>query len=84
MRQAGALGDACRDPDRPVGARRDDPVDLERPDQALDRRLVLGREDAAAVGEPEAGRRRVAVDDGDPEPAFVRGLQQPELCGTRA
>ena len=30
------------------------------------------------------GRGRVTIDDGDPEAAIVRGLQQPELCGTRA
>ena len=60
-----------------------DPVDLERAGEPLDRRLVLGREDAAAVGEAEAGRRRVAVDDGDPEAARARRLEQPELCGAR-
>jgi len=60
------------------------PVDPERPDEPLDRRLVLGREDAAAVGEPEPGRRRVAVDDGHPEATPARGLQQPELSGSRA
>ena len=53
-------------------------------DQPLDRRLVLGREDAAAVGEPEAGRGRIAVDDGDPEAARARRLEQPELCGPGA
>ena len=55
VRQPGALGDPRRDADRPVGAGRDDPVDLERADEPLDRGLVLGREDAAAVG--EAGSR---------------------------
>ena len=50
----------------------------------LDRLLVLGREDAAAAREAEARRRRVAVDHGDPEPAPVRSLEQPELCRARA
>ena len=31
---------------------------------------------------PKAGRRGIAVDDGDPEAARARGLEQPELCGT--
>ncbi len=82
MRQACTLGDPRRDADRPVRARRDDPVDPERADEALDRRLVLGREDATAVGELEAGRRGIAVDDGDPEAARPRRLEQTELSGT--
>ena len=45
-------------------------------------RLVLGREDAAAVGELEAGRGRITVDDSDPEAALARRFEQPELCGT--
>jgi len=69
---------------RPVGARRDDPVDLERADEPLDRGLVLGREDAASVGEPEAGRARIAVDDGDPDPARAGRLEQAELSRPRA
>ena len=72
------------DADRPVGARRDQPVDVERADQPLDRRLVLGREHAAPVGEAEAGRRRIAVDDGEPEPAGARSLEQPELSRAAA
>ena len=72
MRQPGALGDARGDADRPVGAGRDDPVDLERRRQALDRRLVLGREDAAAVGEAEARAR--------PGSRSTTAIQRPRAC----
>ena len=74
----------ARDADRPVGAGRDHAVDRERVDEALDRGLVLGREDAAPVGEPEAGRGRIAIDDGEPEATCPGGLEQPELCGPGA
>ena len=74
-------GDPRRDPDRPVRPWGDQPVDRHRPDQTLDRRLVLGREDAAAVGEREAGRSRIPVDDGEPDAPRTRGLEQPELSG---
>ncbi len=80
MRQPGALGDPCGDADRPVGSRGDDPVDRERADEAFDRGLVLDREDAPAVGEPKPRSRRIAVDDGEPEAARARRLEQPELC----
>ena len=56
MRQADPLGDPRGDPDRPVGARRDDAVDLARPREPVDRLLVLGRDDRALVGEREARR----------------------------
>jgi hypothetical protein len=74
------FGHAGRDGDRPVRAWRDDPVDLERCCEPLDRLLVLGRDDAAAARVAEAGRAGVSVDDGEPEPARLRGLEQPELC----
>ena len=82
MRQPGPLGNPRRDPDRPVRARRDDAVDPERPDEPLDRRLVLGRENAAAIGEPEPGSTGIAIDHGDPEAARTRRLEQTELSGT--
>ena len=83
VRQPSALGDPRGDADGPVGAGRDDPVDLERSDEPLDRGLVLGREDAAAVGEagsPGApgSRSTTAVQT----PRALRGLEQSELCGT--
>ena len=79
MRQAEALGDPRRDPDRPVGSRRDDPVDLARPGEPLDPRLVLGRDHRALVGEGEPGGERVAVDGDHREVAGRRGLEQAEL-----
>ena len=79
-----SLGDPRGDADRPVGAGRDHAVDPERRDEALDRGLVLGREDAPAVGEPESGRSGVAIDDRDPEVAGAGRLEQPELSGACA
>ena len=79
MRQAEVLGDPRRDPDRPVGSGRDDPVDLARPGEPLDPRLVLGRDHRALVGEGESGRERVAVDRDHREVAGRRGLEQAEL-----
>ena len=80
MRQPGALGDPGGDADRPVGPGRDQSVDPERPGETLDRRLVLRRENAAPVGEAESGRRRIPVDDRQPDPARTCCLEQPELC----
>ena len=79
MREPGALGDPRRDADRPVGAGRDQPFDAERPDEPLDRRLVVRREDAAPVGETKPEGRRVPVDNGQPDPASASRLEQPEL-----
>jgi hypothetical protein len=84
MRQACPFRNPRRDGDRPVRAGRDDAVDPEGPDEPLDRRLVLGREDAAAVGEPEPGSAGIAIDHGDPEAARTRRLEQTELSGTGA
>ena len=84
MRQARMGGNPGRDADGPVGAGRDDPVDPERADEALDRGLVLGREDAAPVGEGKAGGAGIAVDHGKPHPARASRLEQAELSGTRA
>ena len=82
MRQPGVLGDPRGHSDRPVGARGDDPVDVERAHEPLDRGLVLGGEEAAAVGEHEPGRARIAIDHGHPQSARTRGLEQTELSGT--
>ncbi len=78
-RQAGPLGNAGGDAHRPVRARGDDPFDPERADEPLDRGLVLGREDAAAVGEPEARSGRVAVDDAEPDARLAGAFEQAEL-----
>jgi len=82
VRQACALRDPGSHRDGPVGAGRDDPIDLERASEPLDRRLVLGREDATAAGEAKARRTRIAIDDSGPDAARVRCLEQSELCGT--
>ena len=79
MRQPEPLGDAGGDPDRPVGAGRDDPVDRSGPREPLDPRLVLGRDHRALVREREPGRERVAV-DGDHRQVTGRSrLEQAEL-----
>ena len=84
VREAELGGDARGDRDGPVGSRRDQAVGLERGGEPLDRRLVLGRDEAAAGGELEAGRGRVAVADGRPDPVRTRSLEQPELRRARA
>ena len=66
-------------------AGRDQPVERKRRGEPLDRRLVLDRDDAAAVGEARSpGAAGVAVADRDPDPARARRLEQPELCRPRA
>ncbi len=84
MRQPRMLRDARCHADRPVGPGRDDAVDPQRAHEPLDRRLVLGREDAAPVGEREPGRTGIAIDHGDPQAARTRCLEQTELSGPRS
>ena len=84
MRQAEVLGNPRRDPDGPVGSRRDDPVDLAGLRETLDPGLVLGRDHRALVGEGESGGERVAVDRDHREVAGRRGLEQAELRRARA
>jgi hypothetical protein len=84
MRQAEVLGNPRRDPDGPVGSRRDDPVDLTRPRETLDPGLVLGRDHRALVGEGEPGGERVAIDRDHREVAGRRSLEQAELRRARA
>ena len=84
MRQAEPLGDARRDADRPVGAGRDDPVDVLGAGEPVDARLVLGRDERALVRVGEAGRRRVAVDRDHEEAALARRAQEPDLRGPRS
>ena len=79
VREAEPLGDAGGDPDRPVGAGRDDPVDVARPCEPLDPGLVLGGDDRALGREGEAGRERVAVGGDHLEAPRRRRLEQPEL-----
>ncbi len=79
MRQAQALGDPCRDRDRPVDSRGDQPVDALGAREALDAGLVLRGDDRAAVGVAESRRRRVAVDGDDVQVTRARSGQQTQL-----
>ncbi len=78
------FGDARRDRDRPVDARRDDAVDPFGLGERRDRRLVLGRDDGAPVCVLEAERLRVAVAGDDEDVALTRGAEQTELSRARA
>ncbi len=79
MRQPHPRGDARGDGHRPVDPGRDDPVHALRLREPLDPDVVLGRDDRPPVGEPEAGRRRVAVDGDHEQAAGARRREQPEL-----
>jgi len=72
--------DTGSDRDRPVRARRDDPVEVERAREPLDRRLVLRRDDAAAIRQTEPDRARVPVRDRSPHASRPGRLEQPDLC----
>ena len=84
MRQAKPIGDAGRDPDGPVGAGRDQAVDVLGLGEPCDRLLVLGGDDRAPVGEREADGRGVTVGRDDEQVSRARGAEQPELRGPRA
>ncbi|MBA2293571.1 MAG: hypothetical protein H0W16_00400 [Actinobacteria bacterium] len=80
MREAEPRRDTRRDPDRPVRPRRDDPGDIARTRQAIDRLLVLGGDEGVLVREREPDRSRIAVRRDHLEVAAgLRGLEQPEL-----
>ncbi len=85
MREADPLRDPRRDPDGPVGARRDDAVDVAGAREPVHRLLVLRRQHSALVGEGEADRLGVAV-DGDHVHVLACPcrLEQPELGGAGA
>ena len=85
MRQADPARDPGRDPDGPVRPGRDDPVDVPRTREPVDRVLVLGREDRPLVREGEPDRLGVAVDrDHEDVLSGPRRLEQPELRGAGA
>ena len=71
-------------PDGPVRAGRDDPVDVLGAREAVDRRLVLGRDERPLVRVREAGRGRIAIDRDHEEVALARGAQEPDLRRPRA
>jgi hypothetical protein len=79
MRQPEPICDPRGNRDGPVGPGGDDPVDAECMCETLDRRLVLRRDEAAPVGEPEARGARVAVGDGEPDAARAGRFEQAEL-----
>src|SRR5690348_9317373 len=79
MRDAEALRDPGGDPDRVIGAGRDEAVHLLRAREPVDRRLVLDRDDRPPVGVAEARRRRVAVGRDDRQPAPPGGGEDSEL-----
>ena len=84
VRQPHALRDSRRDDDRPVRARRDDPVHVLRAGEPVDTGLVLGRDDRALVRVGEAGRGRVAVDRDHEQITFACRAQEPDLRGPRS
>jgi hypothetical protein len=77
MRQPEPSGDARRDGDRPVGARRDDAVHALLARELLDRGFILRRDGRAAVGEREARGSGALVGDDDVQPACAGCLEQP-------
>ena len=84
MRQAQMLRHTSGDPNRPVGARRDEAVDRARLREPLDGLLVLGRDQSALVCEGKSGGERVTVDCDHLEVTAGGGLEQAELRGARA
>ena len=79
MREAEPLRDTSADRDRPVDPGRDQPVDAFGRSEPLDRRLVLGGDDRAAVGVAETGRGGIAVDSDHVQLARPRGREQSQL-----
>ena len=57
------------------------PSTFSRPGEAVDARLVLGRDERALVRVGEAGRRGVAVDGDHEEVALACRAQEPDLRG---
>ena len=73
------LGDPGGDADRPVRARRDDPVRLQSAREPLDGGLVLGRDHGPLVREREPRRLGVPVGRDHVQITLARRLEQPEL-----
>ena len=80
MREPEAGCDTRRDCGRRTGS--DNAVDAARVGEALERDLVVELEDRAAVGQPEAGRSRVAVDRD--HVAAARAGSREQACLPRA
>ena len=73
------IGDPRGDRDGPVAPGRDDPVDRLRAHQAVERLLVLRRDERPPIRVLEAGRERIAIAGDHEQAALARGPQQPEL-----
>ena len=73
-----------RDRHRPVDSRCHDAMRKLGASEAIESFLVLGRDDGAAIGVGEAGRRGVAIARDHEEPALAGGGEQPELGGPGA
>jgi len=84
VRQTEAVGNPGGDGDRPVDSGRHDPVDSLGTCKTVDARLVLGRDDRAAIGVAEAGSTRVAIAGHDVQPAVAGRAEQAELRRTSA
>ena len=84
MREPEPSCEPGRDRHRPVDSRCHDPIRKLGAGEAVESFLVLGRDDGAAIGVGEAGRRGVAIARDHEEPALAGGGEQPELGGPGA
>ena len=82
VREAELLGDPRGTGNRAVRARSDQAAEREGVAEALDRVLVVGRDDAAPVRQREARRRGIAVADRRGDAERPRRLQHAELLGS--
>jgi hypothetical protein len=69
---------------RPVSSRRDDPIEIERSSEPFNCGLVLGRDNAPAIGKREPGGARVSISDRRPDALTAGSLKQAELSRARA
>ena len=79
VRQPQPFGDPCGDRDRPVDARRDQPVDALGACEPFDPGLVLRRDDRAAVGVAKARSGRIAVERDHMQLTRTRRGEQAQL-----
>ena len=79
MRQREPFRDPRRDRDRPVDSRCDQSIDALRAREPLDSRLVLRRDDRAAIGVTEAGSGRITVEGDHVQLTRTRCGEQAQL-----
>ena len=84
MGEAVARCDARSRADGQFAPRGDHSVDALGIGEALQRGLVVERDDRSPIGEAKAGRRGVAVDGDHEEVALARRAQEPDLRGPRS